>query len=136
MPFDLFRKRLEDVLRADGWVTDGNYGRERDLVWSRANSLIWLDHSLPLVMGRVVSRTLRCCLTREQLWNGNQERFREAFLGRDSIVLWALTTYGRRRREYPVLFRRPEYSHLQVVHLKSPGAARRWLDRQGSTTNA
>jgi hypothetical protein len=49
------------------------------------------------------------------------------FCSRDSILLWALTTYRRRRREYPALFTQPEHAHLRVIHLRSPWATRAWL---------
>jgi ABC-type dipeptide/oligopeptide/nickel transport system ATPase component len=49
----------------------------------------------------------------------------------DSIFLWALRTYPRRRREYPSLLQRPAHAHLAVVHLHSPRAARDWLARLG-----
>ncbi|MEO0407169.1 MAG: hypothetical protein AAF289_07460 [Cyanobacteria bacterium P01_A01_bin.135] len=64
-------------------------------------------------------RTLERSLTGEELWNGNRESLRLA-VSRDSILLWMLRTYWRRRREYPLLFERPEYGHLQVVRLRWP----------------
>ena len=100
----------------------------RDVVWSRADTLVWLDYALPVVLWRVVSRTILRIVKREELWHGNRESFRTSFLSRDSIILWALTTYRRRHSEYPILFGRPEYSHLRVVRLRSVRQARRWLE--------
>lgn len=131
LPLEIFRERVAEALKGDAWACDGNYSKVRDIVWRRADTVVWLDYPMPLVMARVIRRTLRRTLTREELWSGNQERFWEAFFGRDSIVRWALTTYNRRRREYPVLFSQPEYAHLQVIRLPSPRAARTWLNIQG-----
>jgi hypothetical protein len=75
-------------------------------------------------------------MLREELWNGNRETWREAFFSRDSIILWALRTYHRRRKEYPVLFSQPQYAHLSVEHLRAPHAARDWLDAQSPGTIA
>ena len=127
-PRDLFREQVAEALGSKAWTIDGNYSSVRDIVWARADSVVWLDYSLPVVMGRVLWRTIRRSLLREELWNGNRERFREAFLARDSIILWALTSYRRRKREYPVLFEQPEYAHLRVVHLRSPRATEEWLE--------
>jgi adenylate kinase family enzyme len=127
-PRDLFRERVSEALGGEAWTTDGNYGAVRDIVWTRADTVVWLDYSLPVVMGRVIWRTIRRSVLREELWSGNRERFREAFLARESIILWALTSYRRRKREYPVLFGQPEYAHLRVVHLTSPKAAEKWLE--------
>jgi adenylate kinase family enzyme len=133
-PPDLFRQRAAQALSGQAWTTDGNYGSIRDIVWKRADTVVWLDYSLPVVMRRVTWRTLRRTIRREELWNENRERLQEALLSRDSIVWWALRTYHRRKKEYPNLFSLPEYAHLNVVHLRSPRAAREWLTAQGTMT--
>ena len=126
-PLDVFRARVIEALKDDAWVVDGNYSKVRDIVWSRADTVVWLDYSLPVILWRLVWRTLRRSLLREELWSGNRESLRMSLFSRESIVLWALQTYRRRRREYPVLLARPEYAHLTVLHLRSPRAARDWL---------
>lgn len=128
VPRELFRERVTQALSGDEWTTDGNYSVARDIVWTRADTLIWLDYSLPRVMGRLVRRTVRRIVGREELWSGNRETFSGAFLSRDSILLYAMRTYRRRQREYPEYLSRPEYEHLNVVHLRSPWAARQWLE--------
>ncbi len=125
-PLDEFRRQVETALQGDGWVVDGNYSKVRDLVWGRAERLVWLDYGLPLVMARLVRRTVRRVLTREELWNGNRERLGEQFT-RDSLWLWALQSHRRHRREYADRFQHPEYCHLDVVRLRSPRAAAEWL---------
>lgn len=125
---DLFRERVAHALSGDAWTTDGNYSAVRDIVWTRADTVVWLNYSLPVVMGRLTWRTIRRTAVREELWNGNRERFREAFLSRDSILWWALSSSRRWKREYPMLFSQPEYTHLRIVHLASPRTADKWLD--------
>lgn len=127
-PRDLFRERVAQALSGEAWTVDGNYSAVRDIIWKQADTVVWLDYSLAVVMGRVIWRTIRRTAWREELWSGNRERFRTSFLDRDSIIWWALSTYRRRKREYSALLARPEYSHLRVVRLASPGAADRWLD--------
>ncbi len=129
---DVFRERTAQALSGEMWVTDGNYSAVRDIVWGRADTVVWLDYTLPVVLARVLWRTTRRAFTREELWNENRERLREAFFSRESIILWALTSYQRRRREYPILFEKPEHAHLTVVHLRSPRAARQWLAAQSA----
>jgi adenylate kinase family enzyme len=124
----IFRERTEQALSGDAWTTDGNYSAVRDIVWERADTVVWLNYTLPVIMGRVIRRTLWRSVTREELWNENHERLWEALISRDSIVLWALRTYRKRRKEYPVLFSQPEYAHLNVVRLRTPHAAREWLE--------
>jgi len=128
-PVDEFRARTAVALAGDAWTTDGNYGKVRDIIWSRADTVVWLDYSLPLVMWRVLTRTLRRIITREELWSGNRETLREAVLSNDSIILYSLRTYRQRKRQFQDLFHDPGYAHLHLVHLRSPRAARRWLEQ-------
>ena len=127
VPNDIFRERISQALKADAWVVDGNYSIARDLIWPRANTVVWLDYPLRVIMRRLLWRTLRRSVSKEELWNGNRERFRTQFLSRDSLILWALKTYRRLRRQFPLLFEKPEHTHLRVVHLSSPRATKRWL---------
>lgn len=126
-PNDEFRAAVDRATSGDCWVVDGNYSRSRDIVWSRAETIVWLDYSLALIMWRLWWRVLRRGLRREELWNGNRERLWEHFVTRDSLFLWALTTYRRRRRDYPMLLTTAEYSHLSLVRLASPRQTEMWL---------
>ena len=128
VPLQVFRERTARALVGDAWVSDGNYGKVRDLVWRRADTIVWLDYGLPVILGRLAWRTLRRIFTREELWSGNRERFHVQFFTRDSLFLWAFRTFPRRRWEYPLLFQRPEYAHLHVICLHSPRATRKWLE--------
>ena len=123
----IFRDRVADALAGDAWVSDGNYGLARDLIWPRATHAIWLDFRFQTVMGRLLWRTIRRMFTREELWNENRERFLAQFASRDSILLWALQTHWSRSNRLEALFASPEYSHLNVVRLRSPRAAKKWL---------
>jgi len=102
----------------DGWITDGNYSHVRQALWSRADTVIWLDYGLSVILSRLFKRTLRRTLTQEELWNGNRERFLSAFASRESLFLWVLQTYKRRRRDYPPLFALPENAPPAVVRLR------------------
>jgi adenylate kinase family enzyme len=128
-PAPVLRERVAAALSAPGWTICGNYGSVRDLVWSRADTVIWLDYPLPVIMSRLLRRTARRVITQEELWSGNRERLWAQLSPDDSIIVWALKTYRRRRREYRALLSQPENAHLTVVHLQSPRVADRWLAR-------
>jgi adenylate kinase family enzyme len=100
-PIELFRHRVERETRDDGWIVVGNYAQVRDLVWRPADTLIWLDLPLSLVMWRLLLRTIRRATTKEDLWGtGNRESFVRSFFSRQSILLWALKTHRRNRDKY------------------------------------
>lgn len=124
---ETFREKVREAVAGDGWVVDGNYAVVRDLVWGRADTVIWLDFSLAVTLRRVVWRTLRRSFTRETCCNGNRESLARAFLSRDSVILWALTTHGRKRREYPGKVDALEAGGVEVVRLRTPREAARWV---------
>ena len=126
-PDSVMRARVENALSGDGWAVDGNYSAVRDTVWGRADTIVWLDYSLSVMLSRLTRRTLRRLITREELWHGNRERWRTTFFSKDSLYVWVLSTYKQRRAEYPALLDRPEYRHLLKVRLCSPRAADKWL---------
>ncbi len=68
-PVDVFQKRVEQSLCTDSWVVDGNCSKVRALVWSRANTEVLLDYSLPVIMGRLLQRTWQRVLTNRQVYH-------------------------------------------------------------------
>ncbi len=123
---EVFQERVTQALAGDTWVIDGNYGKVRDIVWARADTIVWLDYALPVILWQLIVRTTKRVITRQELWNGNREGWR-AFWGRDSLFLWALSSHPRHRRDYPALLKQPEYSHLALIHLHSPRETQAWL---------
>lgn len=123
----VLRERVEVRLSGGAWVVDGNYSKLRDLTWGQADTIIWLDYKLWVVMTRVVWRTFTRIFSREELWNGNRERLGNALFSKDSILLWALQTHRRNQRMYSELTSQPEYAHLTIVRHRSPRTTRTWL---------
>lgn len=120
------RARVSEALAGDAWVVDGNYSAVRDLIHARADTIIWLNYSLPVVLWRVTIRTARRLVTRAELWNGNRESLRSVF-SRDSIILWALSTWSKNRHRYDALFAQTDSACLRLIQLRSPRATRIWL---------
>jgi len=124
-----FRARVAAVAAGERWVIDGGYSAVRDLVWARADTVVWLDLPRRTVMRRITCRTLRRVAGRVELWNGNRERWRNLFTWdkNESIIAWAWQTYGSRRERYAALLTDPANAHLTFVRLTSPVAVRRFL---------
>jgi adenylate kinase family enzyme len=131
LPDDYFREQVSELIQCDGWVADGNYRPVRDLLWREADTLVWLDLPFMTIFWRVIKRTVTRILTKEELWNSNYEGW-DALFGADGMPRWVIKTYWRRKREYPVLLARPEYSHLDVIRLKTSAEVYAWLDNLGS----
>ena len=123
-----FRADVAAVIAGECWVVDGGYQRKLGtMVPEAADTLIWLDLPFALVMGRLLRRTIGRVIGRQELWGtGNRETFRNAFLSRQSILLWALTTHRRNRQRFTV-----ECESLgkdkTVVRLQNRGEVERFL---------
>jgi adenylate kinase family enzyme len=118
---DELRGRLEPYLAGTNWIVDGNYhARVGDLVLARADTVIWLELPLALTLLRLLRRTLRRVLRREELWSGNRETLRTAFVGRESLFVWTLRRRLADRHELPAVYAR--YPHLDVVHIRTSRA--------------
>lgn len=61
---------------SDAWVSDGNYGVVRDLIWRRATHWVWLDYSRVAVIHRVIKRAIARAFDQKELWAGTREDWR------------------------------------------------------------
>ena len=119
------RARVEPYLTEPGWVVDGSYrSKLGDLVLECADVVVWLDLPRRVWMPRLVRRTIRRIVRRERLWNDNRETLWNGFFARDSLLRFALRTYGPRRRDYPTAL-----GQYNFVRLRSPREVDRWLER-------
>ena len=115
-----FRRVVSEFTAAEGWVVDGNYSAVSDIVWARADTVIWVDPPRHRLMRQLVTRTLRRMATGAELWNENRERWRYLFRREESILLYAWTNYRRLRAKYEAAQTEPENAHLTFVRLRSP----------------
>jgi hypothetical protein len=112
-----------------GWVVDGNYlSKIEDVVWSAADTIVWLDLPLRTVLGRLSRRTARRMATGEELWGtGNRERVR-SLVTRDNMILWALRTHRPNRVRIETRALDPTYANLTFVRLRTPSDVARLLE--------
>ena len=127
----MLRERTSAAIAGQRWVTDGNERAVRDLVWPRADTIIWLDYSLAVSLWRLGKRAIwRTSVIKEQTAkSGEKAGLPRQMLSAAKGVLTALRSHMGQRREFPQLFALPENQHLAVVRLRSPRAASRWLSR-------
>lgn len=131
-PLDDFRARVAAAIQGEQWVADGNYGGKiRDLLWARATMVVWLDYLLPLILWRLVRRSLRRLLTRTPLWNGNRETLWGQFFAQDALIRYTINTHQRRQRQMTAALADQAYAHIDFVRLSSPAATDKWLTQLG-----
>ena len=130
LPTPEFRRRVGACVAQDAWVVDGNYStRVQDLVWSRADTVVWLDLPRRVVVTRVVRRTLGRVILRRRLWNGNREPWNNLW-SRDpmkSVIAWSWTHHATSRKRYESAMTDAQWSNLRFVRLRSRREITRFL---------
>lgn len=130
LPDPEFRRLVSAFTDRDGWVVDGNYGAVReDIVWSRADTIVWVDPPRWRAAVQIVRRSVLRVVLRRELWNGNRERVRNLLSldPTESIILWAWRNHGRNRERYEAAFADPRWAHLDRRRLRSRRDVRRLL---------
>ena len=122
-----FQQAVLAVTQQPSWVIDGNYSGVRDVIWRRCTAIVWLDYPFARVLSRALRRTVRRVVTGEPLYGENRETLRSMLLDLEAPLWLVVRTHGRRRREFPELFGRPEYRHAAVIRLRAPAATEAFL---------
>lgn len=129
-PRPSFLADVGELAAQPSWVTEWQYGAARPILVAVADTLVWIDLPIRVVMWRVVQRTLRRRLRLTELWNGNVEPPLHTFFTDDEhIVRWAWRTRRKLRDRVPAVAR--AHPELAIVRLRTAREVRGWLDRLG-----
>jgi hypothetical protein len=131
-----FPASIEQVTAGDEWIFDSGGPppadplsvRLRELMWSRADTLLWLDYSQPLVLRRAAIRSLRRIVTRQRLWHGYVDTPRQ-WLREDHPVRRAWSTHRIRREDIAARLADPARQALTVMRFRRPAEAEAFLQR-------
>jgi adenylate kinase family enzyme len=118
-----FRERVGEFTLADRWVVDGNYTSHgvAEVVWPRADTVIWIDLPRWVTTRQVIRRTLRRAINREELWNGNKEPLTNFYRldPEKNVIVWSWTRHGPTRDKYESCLADGTWDHLQVIRLQT-----------------
>jgi adenylate kinase family enzyme len=130
LPDEEFRRRVGDAVAGERWVVDGNYSSKvGDIVWARADTVVWLDLPKRTVMRRIIWRSFGRAARQTELWSGNRERWRNLLSldKEESIIAWAWQTHAATQVKYAAAMADPANVELRFVRLKNPAEVRRFL---------
>ncbi len=124
---EFIEKVTHALAKNETWIVDGNYTRA-NIIWEKADTFIWLDYPLRVNFWRLWKRTWKRFLTQEPMWDaGNKESLWRHFLTTDSLFVWAWKSHPKKKKQYTVLFSSSDYSHCNLIRLKSPQETNQWL---------
>jgi len=130
MPDDEFLERVTAITAGDRWILDGNYFiRTGAAPVDRVQTIVWLDLSRLTTVRRVMTRTVRRVLRREELWNGNREPWSNLyrFWSDDNIIRWSWTQHPVYRDRYGEAIATGAFGDAEIVRLSSPAEIDQWL---------
>ncbi len=120
VPLTEVHNRIAEVTAQPLWVLDGNFDDAREVVWRRADTLIWLDYPRCVVWPRLVRRNLGWWVSGRPTWSGNRMTLRVALSG----IRHGLRGYSAKRRLYPEWL---SSCGALVIRFRSPVEAAVWL---------
>jgi adenylate kinase family enzyme len=118
---EAFVRRVAEATEAPAWVADGNYSKVRHVLWPRATRFVWLDYERPVIMRRIIGRSLRRALDGRELWpgTGNTETIAD-WLDKEHPIRWAWDTWAKNRTRYGEVFADPAFAAIPMDRLRHP----------------
>ena len=109
------RSKVAPVVSTERWAIDGIYLEIGPMIAATADLIVWLDLPPRVWLPRLLRRSGRRLLLREELWNGNRETLRGVFFEADGVIPHAIRAYFFRRRGLARALAPYPYVRLQTV---------------------
>jgi adenylate kinase family enzyme len=122
-----FEATIDRITQEPAWVFDSyGYAAVRDLLWSRADTVLWLDYPRRITWPRMLRRSVHRTITQAEIFNGNRETLRSWFSA-DHPVWHAWRDHSARRAYLQARTAEPRFAHLAVVRFRRPEQAANFL---------
>lgn len=120
-----FYNNVKNITENPNWIIDGQYSHLKDLIIEEVDTLIWLDLKFSESLYRVIKRTLFRLVTREELWNENQENMKNAL----GLIKYTVNVYPdvvtTNKKLLEVI--QSEKMNVVVFHIKRKSDLKRFL---------
>ena len=120
-----FRVLCSKATADRAWVCAGAWQAGKDIVFSRADTIVSIDLGLWHVFYRMVLRTLWRIWSGEAVCNGNRETLLSTLFGRQSILRYFWKQWPRRRNHAEKL------RHLEGLQMQAPRAQLLYFSTSG-----
>lgn len=121
-----FIERVYEITLLNKWIICGNYTKIQQQILNRADCVIWLNYSLARCLWWTFKRSLKRIITHESISGSNYETFSRCFLNRNSLFIWILKTYHRRKQHYFSLYN-TQQEKIIYLRFDSPFELSKWL---------
>jgi adenylate kinase family enzyme len=130
-PRDQQRDLVSGIVSSEEWVLDTAYGHWRDVVLERAELIVALDYRRSVSLIRLLRRTAKRAVTREEACNGNIESLRQIFSSQ-SIIVWHFRSFAKKRDRIAAWLIDP--SAPPVLRMRSARETEAWIASLGESS--
>ena len=123
-----YRAAIARLAGEPKWILDGAPYYADDVIYPAADTVIFLDYPRPVVMCRVLRRTLTIELLRRPS-GAHRPQGLAAWRDSEHAVRWAWTSHHDRHQEGLALTEREDLAGSAIIRFTRPAAARSWLRR-------
>lgn len=127
-PHNEFKKLVQETIAKDKWIICGDNTELRAITWAKTDTVIWLDYSFCRCFWQALKRSLINIIKHRPCCNGNYESFSRLLFSKNSILLWVIKGYRKKKKRYPLLIKDPAYKYITFIHLRSPKETKKWLE--------
>lgn len=129
IPREVFAQKIDEMTNGPQWTICGNYSASQERIWEKVTHVIWLNYPLPVILWRALKRNSNRVIFREKCCNGNTENFRHAFLSKNSIFYWILTTHKQRVLRFNEAKRAGKFEGKVFLEFTRPKQTDEWASR-------
>ncbi|MEU5580534.1 hypothetical protein [Streptomyces huasconensis] len=117
VPEDEFLAEIKKALETQRWVVDGQFPAAVAAYAHTADCVVWVDPPLRVAWPRLLRRTLRRWVRREELWGGTRETL-WTVVGPRSILWYALKVRAEQRQANLELFARLSETGVRLIRFR------------------
>ncbi|WP_146046154.1 adenylate kinase [Streptomyces cahuitamycinicus] len=117
VPTEEFLAHVDGELAADRWIVDGQFAASVEAFAHRADCVVWTDPPLRVTWPRLLRRTLRRWIRREELWGGVRETL-WTVIGPRSILWYAVKVRVSQRLANQELFDQLRGTDVLLLHTR------------------
>lgn len=111
---DLVKQKIEFCPH----IIEGQYPEMKDLLPSYSNTIIYIDLPLRVLFWRLLKRSIRRALYREELCGGNRETFRKLLFSKHSMIYYIFQIFDENRRDNDEIIYRAQQQKKATYVLK------------------
>ena len=121
-PFEEFEQLVRQATDDKQWIISGNYSKLQHLTLGRADTVVWLDLPLHVLLWRIVKRSIEQRKSKSTICNGNYQSLAQFWW----LFKHLFQSYWRKKKRYKNL---KKASKANWVQLTSTKAVTAWLER-------